>query len=371
MWPVEGWWGRPESLQLPSEPGPALDAYHAARADSDALVVLLTGRRVHLRSAVLGVLASHGAAQYHAALFNDGGLDTLSFKTKTLRHLLAGVGAAVRAVHVYEDRPEHAAAFERLGADLAAGRAWRVHLVTAVGRASDAAPPPQPQLPEEVDDDPPAAEVVRPTVPAVELLHYVRLTLPVLPAEAAAVPAAWREAKRARDGDWPPAHVTLINSAELREVAPDRASRAALVRLLRRVRPEAPRVLGLACAVGVGAEEGAAAAFLCVECHGGAWLRRQLGLPPADFHITLGFDGADVHVGVRKGRTALLPTPQCGWGAPHEALPRMAEALLRRVASLRARARRYSRFSSSADDQHGQTRARHAPPPTSQRRTVR
>jgi len=350
-WPTSGWWGRPESLlPLPSRPGPALAAYRAALRDPQALVVLMTGRRVSLRAAVFSVLARHRATAFHAHVFNDGRLETLAHKSAALRALL-GRHAGLAAVHIYEDRAEHAEAFRQLGAVAAPALGWRVHLVAGEGEeeaeeAVEAVEDAVGEPVEEVVEDMEAAggaEAPRPTSPFIQLLHYARLVLPRPPAEAAALPPAWREAKRARDGDWPPAHMTLLTSAEVRSVAPDRPARSALARLLRRVRPQFPALLGVGVAIGrEGVEAGSATAFIVCEHPGGAWLRRQLGLPRADFHITLGFDGTDPHAGVSKGRSALLSVPPGGWGAGEEAVQRLREAIERRVWGLRARHRRFS-----------------------------
>ena len=52
--------------------------------------------------------------------------------------------------------------------------------------------------------------------------------------------------------------------------------------------------------------------------------RAALGLPPCDFHITLGFDGADVH-GIRKGPLQLLPP----WSGTSLGLPEAPASALR------------------------------------------
>jgi hypothetical protein len=88
-WPFAGWWGRPESLSplLPSRAGPAMRAYVESCADQAAVVVMLTGRRAHLATAVRACLAAHGAAAFHQQLFNDTRHDTLEFKAAALRRL--------------------------------------------------------------------------------------------------------------------------------------------------------------------------------------------------------------------------------------------------------------------------------------------
>ena len=88
-WPHNGWWGRPESLSplLPTRPGPALAAYHAAVADASAVVTMLTGRRAHLADAVRACLALHGVSALHSQHYNDTRLDTMAFKADVLRAL--------------------------------------------------------------------------------------------------------------------------------------------------------------------------------------------------------------------------------------------------------------------------------------------
>ena len=329
-------------------------------ADSQALVVLMTGRRAHLREPVFAVLRAHAAARFHASYFNDGSLETLAYKSRALRALVHSHAASLEAVHVYEDREEHAAAFEELGREpfRPAACLWRVHLVVDDGGGEAVAHWPQPpaaSLMDALPDSPPQAPSARPSLspspsPAsaaaaaaasaagcwIESSHYVRLCLAASPFEAAAVPAAWRESKRARDGDAPPAHITLITAAELRGLEPEQ--RLLLSRLLRRVRPQLPRSLGLGCCVGLeGAEAGVGAAFLCVDVPAGGWLRRQLGLGRLNFHVTLGFEGIDPHEGVSKGPGAVLPPPKGGWGQGELALARMGVALRERVAVLKKR----------------------------------
>jgi hypothetical protein len=84
-----GWWGRPESLSplLPTRPGPALGAYHAAAADDGGVVAMLTGRRAHLAPEVRACLTAHGVRALHAELFNDTNHETVTFKSHALRAL--------------------------------------------------------------------------------------------------------------------------------------------------------------------------------------------------------------------------------------------------------------------------------------------
>lgn len=391
-WPHAGWWGRPESLdaRLTSTPGPALGAYRDAVTDTTAVVVLLTGRRAHMAAGVALHAARHGVCAAHQVLLNDSPHDTLLFKQLVLRRLVEQY-SAVRAVHIYEDREPHAESFTALGRTPPfSSLQWTVHLVTsptygsganaaAVRQwprpraGSDAASLPRGGAPDtaaaQTSDEagvlhlmadeaeaPPSAggadgaqstqprrrassdgETAQRALPHYELLHYLRLNVPLPEKLAAAVPLEWRAAKATRDGAWPPAHVTIVTAAEMKTLGiTNQAARAKLWTLVRQARTGPLSVVGLGCAVDMA--DGAACAFAVVECPPARWLRRQLGLPPHEAHITLGFDSHDVH-DVRKGRNALLSPPtEAGWGTGQAATAAMAAALQRRVKKLRSQA---------------------------------
>lgn len=61
-------------------------------------------------------------------------------------------------------------------------------------------------------------------------------------------------------------------------------------------------------ALGLGrvAHEDTVAVFVVLEWPAANALRVSLGLPPQDFHVTLGFSRTDVH-GVRKDKSTLVP----------------------------------------------------------------
>ena len=270
--------------------------------------------------------------------------------------------------------------FEQLGASEFPTLSWTVHLVVpeegpqqpepTAGAAPDAAPMrtpgsvPAPRSP--VAASPAAAvspaEASPRRLPFTELTHYARLCLP-LPAEASGVPPAWRAAKELRDGAWPPAHVTLMSSAEVRAVLSSAAAapatapfmqggtrtaplpppegpaspaeaRRALGAAVRRVRAAPLHMRGLGVAVGAAG----ACAFVIVDWPGGKAFRRWMGLPPADFHATLGFDGEDPH-DVRKDRATLLCAPPRGWPPGDAGALAMQAAVLARAQQLRARRR--------------------------------
>jgi hypothetical protein len=167
---------------------------------------------------------------------------------------------------------------------------------------------------------------------------YVRLVVPV-PPEAQAVPRAWREAKAARDGEGE-AHITLLNRAETADVVVERLQaseseeevRASITQSLEDLMASPRQPLG----IGVAAGGGGAAAYLALNWRAAAAFRRGLGLPQADFHITLGFTGTGDPHGVAKGADTMLRRgagdgPWQGWrscGALRAAIVRRAEELL-------------------------------------------
>ncbi len=332
--------------------------------------MLLTGRRGALRAEVHAALAAHGVRRLDVECFAEGAADTLAFKLASLRRLLAahGGGGALRRVHIYEDRREHAARFAQLGESEAPhGCAWHVHHVgpeadadadaaqaaaaqqaaerpaTRQARAREAAPQAAPQA-----AAPQAApQAAPPRLPRFCCDGYVRL-LVAPPAQAAAVPRAWRAAKARRDGA-DEAHITLLNRAETSAALAARrgahieasdapaaaAAAAALGRAIAAVDP-ATQPLG----IGVAVADGGAAAYLAVAWPGGAAFRAALGLAPSDFHCTLGFTGAGDPHGVPKGDATLLRRrgrgggegAWQGWGsrgALREAIQARAAKLLR------------------------------------------
>jgi hypothetical protein len=267
--------------------------------------------------------------------------------------------------------------FEELGRREYPQLSWTVHLVVPeaepqAGAAPDAAPAralPPPPAPAAS----PAADGAAPRrLPFAELTHYARLCLP-LPDEAAGVPPSWRAAKELRDGAWPPAHVTLMSSAEVRALlsaaaaAPATAAfmrggtraaplpppegpaspaeaRRALVSAVRRVRTAPLHMRGLGVAVGAAG----ACAYVLVDWPGGKAFRRWMGLPSSDFHVTLGFEGEDPH-DCRKDRSTVLRPPPRGWPQGEAGALAMQAAVLARAQQLRAAAARTRRRDESGE----------------------
>jgi hypothetical protein len=176
-------------------------------------------------------------------------------------------------------------------------------------------------------------------LPFMQMKEYARLCLP-LPPEAACVPPAWRAKKLARDGAWPPEHVTLVTASELKKSvaaavaegarAAPKELRKALKESVRRVATAPLHFRGLGVAVGAAG----AAAFSVVDWPAGDAFRRSLGLPAKDFHATLGFHPKDPH-DVRKGVDTLLPPPPGGWPLGAAGVEAMRAAVLARAAALR------------------------------------
>ena len=128
-------------------------------------------------------------------------------------------------------------------------------------------------------------------------------------AAACSVSEEARGRRRQRDGE--AHHITLVAKPELSSMAPAQAEAlaASAASSLRsgRVVP-----LGLGSAAG---KEGTKCWFVAVAWPEVQALRVTAGLPRAHLHITVGFDGADVH-GVAKGPLQLLPLPRAP--APRE-----------------------------------------------------
>lgn len=353
--PAKGWWTDAASLRppLPLRPGPAMPAYAAACAaasapGSAALLVLLSGRRASLRADVEAALGACGAPHAPHSLrlaAEGGGADTLTSKLQALAGLLEEHGGkALQEVHLYEDREEHAEALRRF-ADAhgsAPGLRFLVHHVGGEqAQAEQAAPPPAGDESEEDGGG-------RGPLPRLSCSGgYARL---LLRADARAVPAAWREARMARDGaeDGPLHHCTLLSRSETSAYV----ERLGLdsMRSLRRHLQASLEAHGGAGSLrlgqlGVAADRasGAAAAFLTASWPAGEALRAAADLPPAHFHVTLGFTGADVH-GVAKDASTRLR----GLGA-HPSAAAARRAVLRRADSLlRGEAEEASLSSSSS-----------------------
>jgi hypothetical protein len=123
-WPFQGWWGRPETLSPPLShlitDGPALPDFfqlaegRAADAAGGAppfILVMMTGRVQKLAPLVEAWMSIRGVRP-DLCLYGGGG-PTLDVKVQHIRNLLAQHPTTTR-VELWEDRPEHASAFEML-----------------------------------------------------------------------------------------------------------------------------------------------------------------------------------------------------------------------------------------------------------------
>ena len=342
LWTHKSWWGHPESLAppLPLAPGPAMPAYVAAAARPGALLALLSGRRARLAPSVRAALAACGAPHApHVECFaaDSGSEDTLSFKLRSLDALVRSHcrdGGAAQEVHVWEDRTEHAARFSAFAqqqrAHTSPRLAWHVHHVgpeSAAGCGTSLGTSPAPQPP------PPLTAVC--DVPGLDCEGgYVCYRLP-LPREAAAVPPAWRACKEARDGA-AEAHVTLLSRtetaayADAHSISDDPVALHARISAALRAHGGGDWDVMQRGGVGVAADTqaGTCAVFLIMDWPAGAAFRKSLVLSRRDFHVTLGFLGADVH-GYRKGaRTALRGVEEASHAQVRRAIARRADVLL-------------------------------------------
>ena len=112
-WPHEGWWSKPESLDMNVFDMPVYDEVinaHAKELSSpDTVVIMLTGRMTKLAQHVEAVLASKGLKfdEYH---YNRGG-ETGEAKMKTISKLLEKY-TDVTYIEMWDDRLEHIPRFE-------------------------------------------------------------------------------------------------------------------------------------------------------------------------------------------------------------------------------------------------------------------
>ena len=350
IWPHKSWWSHAASLAppLPVRPGPALPAYQRAAAQPGAVLALLSGRRRGLEEVIHTALATAGAPHApHVAFYgpdDDGAAEnTLDIKSKAMQALVTRfVTPQLQELHVFEDRAAHAAQLRSICDRLCpATVAWEVHIV-GPENGDIASPGPSPLQ----SARPPLSTAVPPPPTAPQLCcsgGYVRVKVPP-PIDLGAVPPLWRVAKEARDGplDY---HITLLNRAETvqyaerLDIAYDADSPGGDSALEARIQSAlnahsdsesswAHMTFG---GVGVVADvaQGSCAAFLTVrDWPAGRSFRASLDLPAQDFHVTLGFIGADVH-GVPKNRKSeVRGVDGSGTAALRRAIAERADVLL-------------------------------------------
>ncbi|CEO97752.1 Uncharacterized protein PBTT_04855 [Plasmodiophora brassicae] len=124
------------------------------------------------------------------------------------------------------------------------------------------------------------------------------------------IPASWAKARGTRDG--PLYHITLIGKNELRGLAQAEGVDVDVVidRILeacRRVVHDNGNCTWQDQGMGTVTQDGNACAYRILDWPLGDRIRAELGLPRADFHITLGFQPNDVHDGPRKDIHSLVP----------------------------------------------------------------
>ena len=118
-WPHRGWWGQAESLDtdvfdVTPNPG-VLAAFHESMAAPNVHTIVLTGRHRALVAVVQKIMGAHGVAPDELKL-TPSGLGTLNYKQKVIRKWART--APLEKIVIYEDRPEHAAAFEAMSDEL-------------------------------------------------------------------------------------------------------------------------------------------------------------------------------------------------------------------------------------------------------------
>lgn len=152
-WPHRGggWWSKPESLQPPLDrmigDGPAIEDWFRVQRERavapPALVCMMTGRIVPLAPLVERWLQARGVSP-DRCYYHSGGGSTLDVKLRHIRRILRECSRAT-ALELWEDRPEHADAFELLHRNEAIlGRhdvAVRVHRVGPAAAAAGAPAP--------------------------------------------------------------------------------------------------------------------------------------------------------------------------------------------------------------------------------------
>jgi cell fate (sporulation/competence/biofilm development) regulator YmcA (YheA/YmcA/DUF963 family) len=115
-WPYQGWWGRAESLDInifDIKPIPSVIAdYRIEKADSNALVIMLTGRMEKLSDKVMAILKANGL-EFDGYYFNRGGSTDVE-KIRTLNKVL-DEQPSIKVVKMWDDRLEHIPIFEQWG----------------------------------------------------------------------------------------------------------------------------------------------------------------------------------------------------------------------------------------------------------------
>lgn len=115
-WPHEGWWGKPDSLDMsvfdiPTKPEVIAD-YQKEIPYEDTIVIMLTGRMQKLSKEVHKVLDAYGL-KFDGYYFNRGGA-THTAKLKSIDGILDQF-PLIREITMWEDREEHIIIFKEWG----------------------------------------------------------------------------------------------------------------------------------------------------------------------------------------------------------------------------------------------------------------
>lgn len=115
-WPYQGWWGRPETLDVEifdMDIVPSVKtAYDIERKSPETMVIMLTGRIPRLRHLVEGILDMFGF-KFDGYYYNMGGSTDVS-KIKTITEILDKHKSIVE-VKMWDDRTEHIQIFKDWG----------------------------------------------------------------------------------------------------------------------------------------------------------------------------------------------------------------------------------------------------------------
>ena len=133
-------------------------------------------------------------------------------------------------------------------------------------------------------------------------------------APAGAVAEEARRRRRDRDGDHH--HITLAPKPEFTSLPAEHA----LVLTSVAMDFHAGRAVPIGLGVAASGRDGTRCWFVAVEWPEAQAARQAAGLRPTHLHVTVGFDGADVH-GVVKGPLQLLPLTGAPWPADRECGP--------------------------------------------------
>lgn len=118
-WPHQGWWSKPESLDMSifdiAAYEDVVNAHAKELAAADTAVIMLTGRITKLSQHVEDVLAQKGL-KFDEHHYNRGG-ETGDAKMKTMTKLLEKY-TDVTYIEMWDDRDLHIERFRQFGEDL-------------------------------------------------------------------------------------------------------------------------------------------------------------------------------------------------------------------------------------------------------------